>query len=178
MNCLIINLRGWVLNMSKEALILVLIWVLGISAFVLLIPKNSRRRFIFAFLACQCLTWLDSLILVQFNLISFPFREFPKATDILFTTSSFMYPLIYAFYLFYIHKAKRIGRLLYLSIWVSGIAIFVELDEKFTDLLKFHNFSWYWTWLNFFLIFALLNVIYRWFFIDKALFQEDRETTI
>jgi hypothetical protein len=164
--------------MSKEVLILTIIWVVGIAAFVLFVPKNSRRRFIFAFLACQCLTWLDSLFLVQFNLISFPFREFPKATDILFTTSSFMYPLIYAFYRFYIHKAKRIGRFLYLSLWISGIAFLVEMDEKYTNLLRYHNFTWYWTWLNFFCLFLLTNIIYRWFFIEKALFQKDRETTI
>ncbi|MCL6571026.1 MAG: hypothetical protein K6T88_05005 [Bacillus sp. (in: Bacteria)] len=164
--------------MSKEVLILTLIWVVGITSFVLFIPKNSRRRFIFAYLACQCLTWLNSLILVQFNLISFPFREFPKATDIPFTTSSFFYPIIYAFYIHYNQKGQEIGRLLYLSIWVSGIALFVELVEKYTDLIKFDSFTWYWTWLNYFIIFALSNIIYRWFFIEKALFQEDRETTI
>jgi hypothetical protein len=164
--------------MSIEVFVLVLIWLLGFAAFVVFIPNNSRRRFIFTFLACHLLTWLDSLFLVQFNFISFPFREFPKATDILFTSSSLCYPIIYGFYIHYHQVGKKIGRFLYLSIWVSGIVIFVELAEKYTDLLKFDNFSWYWTWLNFFLLFALTNVIYRWFFIEKALFQEDRETTI
>jgi hypothetical protein len=164
--------------MSKEALVLVLIWVVGISTFVLFIPKNSRRRFIFAYLSCQSITWLNYLILLQLNFLSFPIREFPIATDILFTTASFFYPLIFAFYKHYELKVENLSRLLYLFIWISGITFFDKMIELYTNLLSYLNYTWYWSWLDFFCLFALSHVIYQWFFIDNDLFQKDRETTI
>lgn len=51
--------------MTVDVLVLIVMWVSGILSFFLFTPKNRRRRFIFAFLICQSLAWIDALLLVN-----------------------------------------------------------------------------------------------------------------
>jgi hypothetical protein len=160
--------------MDLEIMILSLLWVFGITAIVLFTPKNGLRKLLFASLVCQAILWASALVHVKFGLLSFPVREFPKATDVLFTTEYFFYPLIYGFYIIFEPNVSFMVRLCYFVLWISGLTVIDYLIEKNTDLIIYENYAWYWSWLNFFVIFLLASLIYKWFFKDKSLFQADR----
>jgi hypothetical protein len=162
--------------MSIESIVIILMWGIGLVSF-LFIPKNRMRRFILAHLFCQSLTWLSSLFHVQFDLLTFPFREFPNATDLLVTTEYFFYPTFCAFYIIFEPKGNYLFRLIYLSFWITVVTMIDLLVERYTNLIEYVHYSWYWTWMNFFILFALTNILYQWFFKDKALFREDEGVT-
>lgn len=161
--------------MAIEYIIMILMWISGLIAFILFTPKNRRRRLIFAFLVCKTFAWLTNLLQAWYGVISFPIREFPEATSVLITTGYFFYPLICGFYIIFEPKANLMVRFFYLAIWVSAAAIFEVVIEMYTNLIEYIHFAWYWTWIEFFCLFAVSNIIYKWFFRDKSLFQKDKE---
>ncbi|WP_223592332.1 CBO0543 family protein [Neobacillus bataviensis] len=163
--------------MTVDVWVLILIWMIGFAAFMLFVPKNRRRRFLIAFLICQTFTWLIAVLLVYFDRISYPIREFPKATHLLLALNYFFFPLLCGFYIIYEPKRNYTVRLLYLSGWVTGVVVIIKLLEKYTGLLQYQHYAWYWSWLNFFWMFAVTNLLYRWFFKDKAMFQSDKGAT-
>jgi hypothetical protein len=163
--------------MNTEFVILIIIWVVGLISFFLFTPKRKHRNLIFGYLVCKTLTWISTLFHVKFNLLIFPFREFPKATDLMLTTEYFFYPLMCGFYIIYEPKLKYLGRFFYLSLWISVLVIIDVMMEKYTNLIEYIHYDWYWTWLNFFCIFALSNRIYHWFFSEKTLYRDDKRVT-
>jgi hypothetical protein len=163
--------------MSVEFVILIAMWAIGIISFLIFTPNRHRRKLIFGYLVCKTLTWLSTLFHVKFNLLIFPIREFPKATDLLLTTEYFFYPLLCGFYIIHEPKLNYFVRFLYLSLWISILVIIDVMIEKYTNLIEYIHYDWYWTWLNFFCIFALSNMIYHWFFREKTLFRDDKRVT-
>jgi hypothetical protein len=151
--------------MLKERILLIAIWLVSIAVTVLFVSKAKRREAALSFLACQCLTWINSLLRVKFHLLVFPVREFPKATDLLVSTEFFMYPLICAFYYIYDPKSSSVfRRFIHLCIWTTGADLVEVLLEKYTNLITYLHFTWYWTWLDFFVLFIVTNVYCNWFF--------------
>lgn len=65
--------------MTLERLVLIIIWTLSVLAIILFIPKNKRREAVLSFLACQAITWVNSMLHVKYGLLEFPVREFPKS---------------------------------------------------------------------------------------------------
>ncbi|MDR6121147.1 hypothetical protein QFZ87_000744 [Bacillus sp. SLBN-46] len=161
--------------MSRDYTVIILIWVIGIIAYLFLTPKNRYRKVLFALILCQAFVWVSSLLHVKYHLLAFPVREFPKATDVLVTTEYFFYPLLSGFYIISEPKRSPIIRFLYLSLWISGLTVMDVMLEKYTNLIEYVHYAWYLTWLNFFWIFVVTHLIYHWFFKDKAHFHVDRE---
>lgn len=160
---------------SINYVIMMLLWGAGISAFILFIPRNRRRRFFIAFLFCQAVLWLSSLFHVKYHLLAFPVREFPKATDLLVTTEYFFYPVCCGFYVVFEPKRSFLIRILYLAVCCSGIVVLDVILEKYTDLIKYVHYKWYLTWINAFGIAAVTNIVCKWFFKSKESFRKDRE---
>lgn len=162
--------------MDKEYLILIMMWILGLLS-LYLIPKKKFPIAIFALLSCQALTWLNCLIHVKYQLIAFPVREFPKATDVLLTTDFLIYPLICALCYILEPKGKWFIRFSSFVFWISILTIIDFLLEKYTDLIEYVHYNAIWTWINFFLIFMIMRFCTRWFFKDIRLFQADWRAT-
>lgn len=163
--------------MSVDHVFIILMWVMGMLAYLFLTPKKHYRKLLFTLLVCQTLLWLNSLILVEFDLIDYPVREFPKATNLLITTAYFFYPLLCGFYIAYEPKQTMMVRLFYLSIWISALVLYDLILVNYTNLIKYVHYAWYLTWIDFFCIFAVTNVVYQWFFKDKEHFLMDREAS-
>ncbi|MBV7508960.1 hypothetical protein KW850_27535 [Bacillus sp. sid0103] len=161
--------------MSVDYVCIILMWVIGVIAFMFVTPKHRYRKVLIALLICEALLWLNSLVHVELNLLVFPVREFPKATDLLVTTEYFFYPLLCGFYLVYEPKRSLGIRLIYLSVWSSFIAFYDQMLVNYTNLVEYVHYAWYFTWLDFFCIYAATNMIYQWFFKDKEYFRQDQE---
>jgi hypothetical protein len=161
--------------MSRDYTVIILIWVIGIIAYLFLTPKNRYRKVLFALLLCQTFVWVSSLLHVKYHLLAFPVREFPKATEVLVTTEYFFYPLLSGLYIIFEPKRSLAIRIIYLSLWISGLTVMDVMLEKYTNLIEYVHYAWYLTWIDFFCIFVVTNLIYQWFFKDKAHFHVDRE---
>ncbi|WHY66805.1 CBO0543 family protein [Neobacillus sp. SuZ13] len=161
--------------MSVDYIFIMAMWVSGVVAYMFLTPKNQYRKLLFSLLTCQALLWINSLVHVEFNLLAFPVREFPKATDLLITTEYFFYPLLCGLYIAYEPKRSFKTRLIYLSVWISFITVYDVILVKYTNLVEYVHYAWYFTWIDFFCIFAVTNLIYQWIFKNKELFRIEQE---
>ncbi|WP_396953728.1 CBO0543 family protein [Neobacillus mesonae] len=162
--------------MLLEYKVIILLWITGLISLIKFVPKNRRRRMSFAVLLCQAFTWLSSMFHVKYHLLSFPVKEFPKATDLLITTEYLLYPLIFGFYIIYEPKKSILSRISYLSFWISILTVLDVLLEKYTDLIEYVHYDWYWTWVNFFALFSISNIIYQWCFTDLPLLRKHERT--
>lgn len=161
--------------MSVDYVYLIIMWVIGIIAYLFLTPKKHYRKMLFTLIVCQSFLWLNSLIHVEFNLLDYPVREFPKATELLITTEYFFYPLLCGFYIAFEPKRSIMGRFIYLSIWISALALYDLILVNYTNLIDYVHYAWYFTWMDYFCIFAVTNLVYHWFFKGKEQYHTDRE---
>lgn len=93
------------------------------------------------------------------------------------TTDYFLYPLLCGFYIIYEPNQRLFVRFIYLSACISALVLIDLMFVKFTGLIEYLNYAWYWTWLVFFCIFAITNIIYQWFFRSKLLFEAEKRIT-
>ncbi|WP_318507160.1 hypothetical protein [Bacillus sp. T3] len=58
--------------MSKEILVLIIVWSLMILALLIWIPRKNIRHSIVIFFFKQFMTWILGLIVVELGLITYP----------------------------------------------------------------------------------------------------------
>ncbi|UJF33512.1 CBO0543 family protein [Paenibacillus hexagrammi] len=150
--------------MTLERVILTIIYVISLVLWVWILPRSKWRELCVALLACQALTWINSLIHVQWGLYIFPVREFPKATNLSFTLEFFLYPFLCAISFIYEPKDSRLKQLCRIALWVS-IAVAVDvLLNQYTNLVHYIRYTWYCAWVELYVIYWISNTYTRWFF--------------
>jgi len=140
---------------------------LFVSAALLLIfvPKNKIREASVIFCFKQLITWLLGLFVAEFNLIEYPVRLFANATKASFTFEYFVYPSICViFNLYYPERKSLFKRILYYFIYTAAITVFEVILEKYTQNIKYINWTWYYTFLSVYLTFFLSRAYFKWFF--------------
>ncbi|WP_185806846.1 CBO0543 family protein [Bacillus sp. HMF5848] len=154
--------------MTKDKGILVCIWAVTIVALLLFIPKDKVRHGVLAFLYKQIVTWLFGLVVVDKGLIAYPIRIFSKANKSSFSFEYFFYPSLCA--IFNIHypegKSKWLKGFYYL--FHAGFITLVEVcAEKYTNLIQYKRWSWYWSFLTIATTYYSSRLFYRWFFAEE-----------
>ncbi|MBL0386085.1 hypothetical protein JJB07_05405 [Tumebacillus sp. ITR2] len=127
--------------MSKEFWILVSLWVVIPVALWRLTPKSRTREMHLVFMSMQTFTWLFDILVVQFGLIEYPYREFPHATRMNFTLHFLLYPSLAVVFMLYFPEAKpKWVKALYTVLFSAGIAAIAVVIERYTHLV--HLVSW------------------------------------
>lgn len=160
--------------MSIDYVILIFVWIIGACVGIFFIPKQQKRKAIFAALLFQSFTWLNSLLHLELGLIAFPIREFPEASDFLFATEYFLYPILYGLYIIHEPKKHFSLRFIYLLVVVSGLVGIELIFVHFTNLVVYIHYAWYLEWQAFFIMFMLTNYVYRWFH-NECSYSENEE---
>jgi hypothetical protein len=139
-------------------------WLLSVSLVGILVPRRRLRLFIVAFLAGQMVVWVAAVALIEFKLIAYPIREFPKATNMGFTMEYLVYPVLIGLYIIYEPQQGWGRRALYLLAWSCGLGLFQYGLAVGTELLEFVWFNWQYAGLVFACILIATNrivVLYR-----------------
>ncbi|WP_328591414.1 CBO0543 family protein [Acetivibrio thermocellus] len=127
--------------------------------------KNKIREASVIFCFKQLITWLLGLFVAEFNLIEYPVRLFANATKASFTFEYFVYPSICViFNLYYPERKSLFKRILYYFIYTAAITVFEVILEKYTQNIKYINWTWYYTFLSVYLTFFLSRAYFKWFF--------------
>ncbi|HEX2927715.1 MAG TPA: CBO0543 family protein [Ruminiclostridium sp.] len=135
---------------------------------IVYVPKNKIREAQLIFFFKQLITWFFGLIVVQLRLIEYPFRLFPYANKTSFSFEYFIYPAICV--IFNLHYPKNVGKLkqfLYYVYFCTAITVFEELCVEYTNLIKYIHWTWYYTWVSFYLTFYISHKYYLWFFKES-----------
>jgi len=150
--------------MKLEWIILISVWILSICL-LFTIPKHKRRLAIVAFLFKQMITWLFGLLVVENKLIAYPIRLFSEVNRASFTYEFFAYPILCSiFNVFYPNGRSLLYKIGYYVAFCTMLTIPEIFLEKYTDLISYTQWSWYWTWSSLFITFMMTRWFCVWFF--------------
>jgi len=157
------------MKLKTEKTIEVSAWFILVLLLIKFVPKHRIREASVAFLFKQAITWLFGLIVVEKNLIKYPFHVFfKKKSKTSFTFEYFVYPAICVlFNLYYPEKKGYIVKIFYHFSYTSIITMFEMFAVKYTKLIKYNNWTWYYTSITLWLTFYLSRIFQRWFFRIK-----------
>jgi hypothetical protein len=151
--------------MSKDKGILVFCWILCVVLLKRFIPLNKLRQGVLAFLYKQVVTWFFGLVVVEKGLIKYPVRYFKKSYKGSFSFEYFLYPSICAiFNIYYPQKRSNLHKFLYINFFTSILTIIEVLIEKYTNLIKYVKWKWYWSYITMAVSNYISTLFYRWFF--------------
>jgi len=153
--------------LTIERFIMVSVFAISIAS-IFYIPKEKYRLALVSFFMFQAFTWPAIILLVELGKIEFPVREFPRATQVGFTTNYLFYPMIFVwFILMFPIKASLFKKFLHYFIFVSFSVWFINFTAVFTALenpLAGTLFSQtVRTYITFFIYYFISRVFILWF---------------
>ena len=147
-----------------ERLILGGTWLTAFFS-LFLIPQAKARNASFIYLFTQLPSWLFGLIAVEAGLLDYPYRELAEANATSVTFEYLVLPLLCVFFnLYYPRRPDTVVRLGYYLAVGAAITALEYFLERFTDLIEYNTWDWYWTFLTLTLFMYLVRVVYKWFF--------------
>jgi len=128
-------------------------------------PKNKMLQMQFVILFVQFPTWLLGLAAVQLGLLEYPYRELASANRTSFIFEYVILPVLCVHVNnYYPWRAPSWVKAAYLT----GISLFMTggevIVERYTMLLKYTGWKWYWTLISVVFIFWLTQKTVAWFF--------------
>lgn len=151
--------------MLLERVVLISVWILSVLGLILWIPREKIREAQLVFLFEQIITWLVGLIVVELKLIEYPVRELPYATRSSFSFEYFIDPAITAIFVLRYPEGKstlsKIGWYILFPTWLTIVELLIE---RYTNLIKYLHWAWYWSWITQLITFYLSRQYYRYFF--------------
>jgi hypothetical protein len=150
--------------MNKELIVLVSLWLAAIGMLIWKTPRHMYREMHLIFLFTQAIGWIYVFIQSKLKNIEFPYREFPYATDMLFSLHYIIYPTINVFYIIWIPSNKgKIIIVLYTGIFIVLHQLFEFLLERNTDLIENIDWHWYDGILTKLIIYLFILWFYKWY---------------
>lgn len=151
---------------KRDKQIEIAVWIVTSFLLIVFIPKNKIREAQVSFLFKQLLTWVFGLIVVEQNLIKYPTRTFfPKSNKSSFTFEYFVYPSLCAlFNIHYPYHKKLSSKFFYFFLHTAGITITENFLEKYTSLIKYNKWHWYWTFATIWLTYYISHLYNKWFY--------------
>lgn len=156
--------------MTVEWLILGCVWTLSLLLLAFAVPRAKRGVAQVAFLFKQMLTWIFGLIFVESRLLEYPVRCFATVNRSSFTFEFLAFPALCAVYnCHYPERRGILARLLYTAAYSSVMTAVEWLIERYTKLIDYTGWTWYWTWVSLFVTFIASRLFCVWFFREKTL---------
>jgi hypothetical protein len=154
-----------------ERTIIVSSWVLMSLFLFRYVPKGRIREAQIVFFFHQAITWLFGLIVVETRLIEYPYRLFfRKSNKANFSFEYFIYPALSVFFnLHYPENRNATFKALYYLLHTSLITVFELFAVKYTKLIRYKNWNWYWSFITIWGTYYISHVHFRWFFKKRPL---------
>jgi hypothetical protein len=162
---------GFKVAYKVEKTILVSSWIFTILLLFRYVPKEKIREAQVAFLSKQAITWLFGLLVVENRLIEYPYRLFfRKSNKASFTFEYFIYPaLCVIFNLHYPENRNATFKALYYLFHTSLITAFELVALKYTKLIRYSNWTWYWSFITIWISYYISCLNFRWFFKKRPI---------
>lgn len=139
---------------------------------VCFISRKHAAKASFIFLLTQFFSWILGLVVVEFGWIEYPVRELAKANATSFLFEYFLLPIIAVFFVLYYPFSKPLKiKILYYAAIISSFTLIEYFVEKYTLIIKYNTWKWYWTFISETLVFYMVMVIYKWFYKIKKVFS-------
>ncbi len=146
--------------------------ILVISAIIAIVslaftPKEKKLQSHFIFMISTIPVWILGLSVVELGLIEYPVRELSDINRTSFIFEYLILPVVCIFFnAYYPSTFSRKIQLLYYLAFGSALTIAESMFEKYTMLIEYTGWKWYWSLISMCIIFWLTRKITMWFFSD------------
>jgi hypothetical protein len=155
------------MEMNMERWFLIGFSLICIIAPFKLVPSEKVRDACVLFLFLQVITWPAGLFAVEMGWIDYPTQLLPQANEYNRTSFSFeffLFPIVaIIFSLYYPNDIKWKGGLVYYFVFAGFFTFMEVLLERYTSLVKYHEWKWYWTLLTVIISLFFNHRYYLWF---------------
>jgi hypothetical protein len=153
----------------KEKTIITSAYMIIIFLLIKFVPKDKLRHAVLPFLFKQAITCFFGLLVVEKKLIEYPYRPFfKKIYKGSFCFEYFFYPVFCVFFnLYYPDKRSALIKGIYYLVYSTIITGLEVLLVKYTKLIRYKKWNWYWSFITMWFTNYLSHVFYKWFFKDK-----------
>lgn len=154
--------------MSIDTLLIIMGWLITIVLLLFFVQRNKIRQALVVFMFKQLITWLVGLLVVEFRLIEYPVRSFAYACKTSFDFEYFIYPSFCVLFNLHYPEGKSFKkRFLHYMYYCSALTAVEVIVERYTDILEYINWTWYTTFITFYITFFMSRQYYKWFFKIK-----------
>ncbi|MDD9270981.1 CBO0543 family protein [Paenibacillus sp. GCM10023248] len=158
--------------MTVERVVLIAVWAVCLLLIPLMIPRHRIREAVLLFLFTQMITWVMSLLFVEWRFIENPIREFPAATQSNFTNNYLLLPLLSTLFSIYYPAQKPASvRFLYHLRIVLAIGVYLAFVSSYTEILNYVHFNIY---AHILVVWLVINAVrsYASYFFKKEIRKE------
>ncbi|PLR66047.1 CBO0543 family protein [Bacillus sp. UMB0893] len=141
--------------------------IIGILLIWKLVPKERAREAWIPFLSLGSLSWAAGLFVVEMGWISYPIQLLSKENQInesSFTFEFFLFPILaILFSLYYPSEKGTMIKWLYAFVFSAVFTAAEVILEKYTNVVKYDEWKWYWTFFSVVLVLMLNHQYVKWF---------------
>ncbi|MEK8132500.1 CBO0543 family protein [Paenibacillus filicis] len=149
--------------MTVERWLLAGVYVVTLVA-LWVVHRQEPRTVQAVFLFQQCLSWILGLLVVEVGLLEYPVREFRIATRTSFAFEFLVFPAIACYVNMYYPRTKDpLLKFGYYAAFASGVTVPEYFIEKYTDLIAYNGWAWYWTFISVLISLMASRWFYNWF---------------
>jgi hypothetical protein len=138
----------------------IILWALLIIGMVLLIFSLRRpliKDSILVFLMKAYFSTFFGVIIAEANLVEYPVRFLGQYFETSIIFEYFLYPIMCVYFYQTSYRSSFLGIIVQCALYTSVLTIIEVFCEKYTNLIKYHR----WTWMYSFLTIFLLSFIVR-----------------
>jgi hypothetical protein len=150
--------------MSRDQYLLIGVWVVSFLL-IFTIPRDKFRLALVSFLFKQMITSVVGHVVVEYGLLAYPVTELADINRTSFTYEFLAYPIICAiFNVYYPFNRSRLYQVGYYIVFATALTIPEVLIERYTELIRYVRWNWFWTWGTLFITFLMTRVFCVAFF--------------
>jgi len=150
-----------------ERLILAGILIISFVIAWRFIPAEKARDAFILFLSIQFFSWPIGLFVVEMKWIEYPVQLFPNDNNDYRSSlyfEFFLFPITAILFNLYYPSSRRVTPKLFYYLLIAAFFTCIEfILERFTKLVDYHKWQWYWSYFSVMLILYLSHKYYKWF---------------
>ncbi|WP_426447933.1 CBO0543 family protein [Paenibacillus sp. S-38] len=138
---------------------------LGALTSLFFLPRSKALQHHLVFLVVGLPTWIIGLLVVEWDLLAYPVREFASINRTSFCFEYFLLPVACIHYnAWYPETRPRWVKALYLLFFCTALTVPEAFVERYTQLIRYQHWDWYVTFITEGLLFLFSRAMLRWFF--------------
>ncbi|MBA2875144.1 CBO0543 family protein [Thermaerobacillus caldiproteolyticus] len=124
--------------------------------------KPIIKDTILVFLLKAYLSTYIGIFVATEKMIEYPVRFLSKYFETSIIFESFLYPIMCVYFFQTTYHSKFLGIVLQCALYTAALTIIEVLCEKYTDLIKYHTWTWMHSFITIFLLSLFVRMLMQW----------------
>ena len=142
-----------------ERIALWMFLILGIILVLIGFRKPLTKEAILVFFMKAYFSTFIGVIVVEEKLLTYPVSFLSGYFDTSILFEYLLYPIVCTFYYRTSHDSTFFGMVVQAVLYSATITVIEVLLEKCTDLIEYHTWTWYYTFISLFLLSLFVRIL-------------------